>query len=187
VVAGAADQIMQAGAFAAQDEDAVAREIEAVVVRLAAFIEPYDPQIVALEFFESSDQVDDAGDAEMLGRAGAGLDGDRAKRGRAALGEDYAIDAGAIGHAKQGAKILRVFNAVEGEDQAAARVAGRCLEKVLNVEKFLWADNGNDTLMGCGSSHVGKLLAGFGAHSDAGLAALGNELLHAAVVPLAGH
>ena len=42
-VAGAADKIVETGAFAAENEDAVAGEIELVVVAGAAFVETDDP------------------------------------------------------------------------------------------------------------------------------------------------
>jgi len=54
----------------------------------------------------------------VLGCAGAGFDGDRAERGGAALGEQNAIDSGAVRHAQQGAEVLRVFHSVEGQEQA---------------------------------------------------------------------
>ena len=124
VVAGAADEVVEAGAFAAEDEDAVAGEVELVVVGLAALVETDDPDIALLEVFKSADEVDDAGDAEVLGCSGAGFYGDGAERGGAALGEDDAVDAGAVGYAEERAEILRVFNAVEGEEQAGAEVDG---------------------------------------------------------------
>ena len=121
MVAGAADEIVQTGALAAEDEDEIAGEVELVVVGCAAFVETDDPEIVALEIFEGADEVDDAGDAQMLGGAGAGLDGDGAQRGGAALGEDDAVDAGAIGDAQKSAEILRIFNAIESEQEASGR------------------------------------------------------------------
>jgi len=116
VVAGAADEVVQASAFAAEDEDAVAGEVELVVVGSAALVESYDPKVVAFEVFEGADEVDNAGNAQMLGCAGAGLDGYRAERSGPALGEDDAVDACAIGYAEERAEILRVFDAVESED-----------------------------------------------------------------------
>jgi hypothetical protein len=119
VVAGAADEVVEASAFASEDEHAVAGEVELVVVSGAALVESDGPYISLFEVFEGADEVDDAGDAEMLGSAGAGFDGDGAERGGAALGEDDAVYAGAVGYAEQSAKVLRVFDAVEGEEQAA--------------------------------------------------------------------
>ncbi len=49
MVAGAADEIVQPGAFAAQHDDKIAREIELVVVGCASFVEPDDPEIAALQ------------------------------------------------------------------------------------------------------------------------------------------
>jgi len=52
-----ADQIVQPRAFAAKDENAVAAEVELVVVGCAAFVESNDPEIPALQFFQSADEV----------------------------------------------------------------------------------------------------------------------------------
>ena len=73
VIAGAADEIVEARAFAAEDDDEIAGEVEPVVVGFAALVETDDPEVLALELFEGADEVDDAGDAEVLGCAGAGL------------------------------------------------------------------------------------------------------------------
>ena len=78
MVAGAADEVVEAGAFATEDEDAVAGEVELVVVGLAALVETDDPDVALLEVFEGAHEVDDAGNAEVLGGAGACLDGDGA-------------------------------------------------------------------------------------------------------------
>jgi hypothetical protein len=90
-----------------------------VVWGRAALVETHDPKVAALEFFERANEVDDTGDAEMLGCSGAGFDGGRAEWSGAALGEKHAVDARAISHAKESAKILGVFNAVEREDKAS--------------------------------------------------------------------
>jgi hypothetical protein len=152
VVAGFADEIVEACAFAAKDEDAVAGEVELVVVGQAALvlsrIQTDDPDVLALEVFEGADEVDDAGDAEVLGCAGAGFYGDRAQGGGTALGEDDAVDARAVGYAEQSAEVLGVFYAVEGEQQAAGTgLAGRG-EEVFDGEELLRADQGDYALMG---------------------------------------
>ena len=46
MVAGAADKIVQSGAFAAKHQNAVASEVELVVVRGAALVESNDPDIL---------------------------------------------------------------------------------------------------------------------------------------------
>ncbi len=120
MVAGAADEVVEAGSFAAQHQNAVAGEVEPVVVGSSAFIEADDPEILPFELFEGADEVDHAGDAEVFGGPGTGLDGDGAEGRGAALGEDHAIHAGAVGHTEQGAEILGIFDAIEGEEKACA-------------------------------------------------------------------
>ena len=113
MVAGAADEVVEACALAAEDENEVTGQVELVVVRGASFIETNDPEILTLELFKGAHEVDYSGYAQMLCRAGAGFDGDRAERGGTALGEDYTVYSGAIGNAKKSAEVLRIFNAVE--------------------------------------------------------------------------
>jgi hypothetical protein len=117
VVAGAADEIVQACAFTAEDEDAVAGEVEPVVVGCASFVETDDPKVLALEVFEGADQIDDFGDAEVLGGSGAGFDGHGAERGGATFGEDDAVNSCSVGDTQQGAEVLGIFDTVEGEDE----------------------------------------------------------------------
>ena len=88
---------MEAVAFAAHDENAIASEIELVVVHGAAFVQADDPDIAPLELFEGADEVDDAGDAEVLLCAGGGFGGNGAERRGAALGHHHAIDSGSVG------------------------------------------------------------------------------------------
>lgn len=191
VVAGAADQVMKTGSFAAENEDAIASEIEAVVVGLAALVEADNPEIAAFEIFEGANEVDDAGDAKMLGCAGAGLDRDGAEGSGTALGKDDAIDTGAVGHAQQCAQVLRVFYTVESEEQAGlAGGAGRGWERFVEIfdgKKFLGTDQGNYALVGRSCGELSQLLTGFGTNADTGLAASLDEMGKAVVVALAGH
>jgi len=80
MITGAADEVVEAGALAAEDDDAVAGEIELVEVSLAAFVETDDPDVLFFQLFEGADKVDDAGDAQVLGGSGAGFDGCRTQR-----------------------------------------------------------------------------------------------------------
>ena len=148
MIAGAAYEVVEPCAFAAEDEDAVAGEVELVVIGCATFVETDDPEIPALEIFESAHQIDDAGDAQMLCGAGTGLDGDRAKGRGAALGEHDAIDAGAVGYAEKSAEVLRIFNAVEGEQRRAKPgCCGIGREQIFNCERCLPMNEGDDPLM----------------------------------------
>ena len=74
MVASAAHEIVETRAFAAEDDDEIAGEIELVVCGHAAFVEPDDPEVAALELFEGANEVDDTGNAEVLGGSGTGFD-----------------------------------------------------------------------------------------------------------------
>src|ERR1700679_1936729 len=76
VVAGALDEVMEAGAFAAEDQADVLAEVEVGVVGGAAFVEAYDPDVVLLHGFEGASDVDDLGDANVLAGASGGFCGD---------------------------------------------------------------------------------------------------------------
>ena len=132
-----------------------------------------------------ADEVDDAGDAEMFGGAGAGFHGDGAKWCGAALGEDDAVDAGAVGDAEECAEVLWIFDAVEREKQAGLRWIGRG-EEVFDRKQFLRTDEGDDALVGGGSGEMRELVAGFLADADTGQFAIGDEAREAFVVALGG-
>ena len=187
MVAGAADEIVETGALAAEDNDEVAGEVKAVIVGLAAFVEPDDPEVAALEIFKGADEVDDAGDAEVLRGAGAGFDGHGTERCGTALGEEDAVNAGAIGDAEERAEVLRIFDAVEGEDKARRVGVGcRGREEVFKGEKLLRPDESDDALVGGSFRGNGEVFAGLLEDTYAGLAALGDEAFETGVAALAG-
>jgi len=187
VVAGATNKIVQASALAAEDDREIACEVELVVIGQASFVETDDPEVVALEFFESADEVDDAGDAKVLGCARAGFDDRGAEGCGAALGEDDTVNAGAVGDAEKCAEILRIFNAVEREDEAGCgRLARIGFEEVFDGEEFLRVDEGNDALVRGRFGGEGELLSGLLPNADSSLAALCDEALQAIVLALAG-
>ncbi len=151
-------------------------------------VETDNPEIPALELFQGAHQVDHAGDAQVLGRTGAGLDRHGAQGRGTALGEHHAIHPGAIGHAQQGAQVLRVLDAIQGQDEAsgAGRGGGRRVE-IFYGEKFLRFDQRHYALVSGRLGQQRKLLARLLAHSDPGLAADGDQPLQAVVLALAGH
>ena len=120
-VAGAADQVVQAGSFASEDDYGVRREVEVGVIAVAALVEAGAPEIALLERFQRADHIDDAGDAEMLGSPSGRFDGDGAEGGRTAFGEQDAVDTGGFRSAEERAEVLGVFDAVESEDEAGLR------------------------------------------------------------------
>jgi hypothetical protein len=125
MIAGAANEIVKAGALATKDEDAVAGEVELVVVGDASFVEADDPDVLLLQFLKGAHEVDDASDAQVLGCSGTGLDGHGAQRGGATLGQHNAVDSGSVGNAEKCAQILRIFYAVKREEEALLGWIGR--------------------------------------------------------------
>ena len=186
VVAGAADEVVQAVAFASEDDDGVGREVVLVVAGCAALVEADAPDVVLFELFQGADEVDDAGDADMLGGSGGGFDGDGAEGCGAALGDEDAVDAGCVGGTEERAEVLRVFDAVECEEQARGWIGIRAREQVFEVEEFAGADDGDDALMGGGVGEAGELFFGLEAETDAVLAAGVDDALEALVVTVTG-
>jgi hypothetical protein len=186
MVAGAAHEIVQTGAFAAKHDDKIAGEIELVVCGGAAFVETDDPEVPALELFEGANEIDDTGDAEVLRGSGTGFDGGRAEWSGAAFCEEDAVDTGTIGNAKKSAKVLRVFNTVKREQEASGGFAGRIgLEEILDSERFLRTNERDNALMCGGFRSDRELLARLLKDEDARVAALGDEAIEAFVVALA--
>lgn len=175
VIAGAANEIVQTGSFASEDNYRVGREVEAVVILGAALVEADDPEIVLFEGFQRTDEVDDACEAEVLGGSRGGFDGDSAEGGGAALGEKDAIDAGAFGGAEERAEVLGIFNAIEGEDETGGGAAARSREEVFEIEEVALADDGDDALVSGGLGEAAESVAGLGAKFHPGGAAEGGE------------
>jgi hypothetical protein len=185
VIAGAADEIMQPRAFAAQNEHTIAGEVELVVVGCTTLIEANNPNVLTLQLLKRTDEVDDTGDAQMFGGSCAGLHGNRAQGCRTPLREDDAVDAGSIGYAQQCAKILRIFDAIESEHQPGSAGPHR-RKNILDRQFFLRTYDRYDALMRWCSGKLRELLAGFLPNSHAGLAARSDEVGKSVVVAFAG-
>ena len=121
MVAGAAYQIMQPGALASEDKHAVPGQIESVIVGLASFVEPDDPDVLLLQLFKGTYEIDNTRNPEMLNGAGTGLHGYGTQWRRAPLSHDDSVYARSIGNAQQRAQVLRIFNTIEREEQARLR------------------------------------------------------------------
>ena len=153
VVAGFLDEVVEAGALAAEDEDAVGAEVEVGVVGSAALVEAEHPDVGLLHLLEGADEVGDAGDADVLGGAGGGFGDGGGDGRRAALGQEDAVDAGAVGGAEERAEVVGVLDAVEGEEEAVAGVVAEGLrgEEVFDGEEGALADEGDGSLVSVGA------------------------------------
>ena len=122
VVAGLFDEVVEAGSFSAQDEDAVGAEVEVHVIGGAALVEAEDPDVFLLELLEGADEVGDSGDADVLGGSGGGFGYGAGDGGGAAFWDNDAVDTGSVGGAEEGSEVVGVFDAVEGEEEAVLAV-----------------------------------------------------------------
>lgn len=180
MIAGAPHEVVQPCSFTSEHDYRIGPEIVAVVIGGAALVETDDPEVALLEGFKGADEVDDAGQAEVLGRAGRSFDGHGAERGRAALGEEDSIHAGTLGGTKKGAEVLRIFDAVEGKEQARFFA----FEQVFEVEEGALLHDGHHPLVRCGSGEPGEGIARLSAEGDSGCAGQGGDFREAMGVPL---
>jgi hypothetical protein len=133
--------------------------------------------------------VDDAGDADVLGGAGRGLNGNSAQGRGAALGKDDSIDAGSVRSAQEGAEVLGVFDTVECEEEAGgcdAIPSRRGGQEIFEIKDGLGANDRDDTLVTSILRKQGEVFAGLEAEAHAAVTAEINDSLKAFVVPFTG-
>ena len=168
MVAGSAGEAVEAFALASEDDDGVGGPVVGVVVHGAALVEADAPDILLLELFKCAHEVDDSGDAQVLGGTGGSLDGDGAERSRTPLGKEDAIDTSSVGGTKQRPEIMRVFDAIEGEQKTGGLIfAFRGSEQVFERKEFPLTHDGNHALMAGGFGHAGQLVTVLKTHANA--------------------
>ncbi len=96
-----------------------------------------DPEPFLFQKVDGLREVHDPGDRDVGGGAGRGLDHGGCHGGGAVPGDDHPSGAEAVSRPDQGAQILRVFDPVEQEDQAARKggmaVGGDGLEVCIGI------------------------------------------------------
>jgi RNA polymerase sigma-70 factor, ECF subfamily len=167
VVAGAANQIMEAGAFTSEDNYGVGREVVLVVILRASFVESDAPDVALFQRLKGPDHIHDSRDAQVLCRAGRRLYSDRAEGGRAAFRKQNPVYSSGLGGAQQGAQVLRVFDTVEREDQTSLGT----IEEVFETQKLALADDRHHSLMIGGARQPSQGFPGLLTRFDAGLPA----------------
>lgn len=185
VVAGLLDEVVEAGAFASEDEDAVGGEVEVGVVGGAALVETDDPDVGLLHLLEGADEVGYAGDADVFGGPGRRFGDCSGNGGAATLRKNNAVDSDPVGCAEDGTEIVGVFQAVEGEEEAMVAVSGGD-EEVFNGEECPFAKIGDDALMRLGLGNARELIAGFYRDADASGTSQGGEAIELCIATLAG-
>jgi hypothetical protein len=160
-VAGVTDEAVEAGAFAPDDDaDGLVGQLEGEQAGVGGAVEADGPDAGGLELFDSSGEVGDLGDGEVLEGSGGGLDGDGGEGGAAVAGEDQAVAAGGFGAAGEGAEVVRVFDAVEGEEEGGLPAGEGSGQELGQADGLDRGHDGEDALVGAA--------AGFGVDQGAG-------------------
>ena len=113
--------LVQAFAFAAEDKRGGGVVSDLIVDSGGAFVEAVDPEPGSLELFERLSHVDDASDGKIFECAGGSFGDGFSERRRAALGNDNGCSSGSMRGADDGSEIVRIFDAIEEDEQLRAR------------------------------------------------------------------
>ena len=169
---------------APEHDGAVHVVVKFVVALRAALVEADSPDIAFFQLVQRARDVGDARDRQMLRGPGGSFDHGARQPDGAAFGNDDAVGAGAVGGANQRAQVVRVFHAVEHDQEAVLAVA--LLQQRVHVGILLAAGDGDDALVGVGVGGAVKLLARQEADLHAAGAAVVDQALHPLVMALAG-
>ncbi len=184
-VAGLAHQVVQAVSFGAQYQRAIHVVVDFVVEAVAALVESHGPDIFLLELFNRAVDVGDLGHRHVLRRTCRRLRHRRIHSHGAALGNDDAIHTGGIGRAQNRAQVVRIFHAVEHDQERPLTTA--FLQQVFDVGIFLRRSNCDHSLVVAGRREAIQVRTRNGAHRHAQRAALADDLVHALIVAFARH
>jgi hypothetical protein len=171
-VARVADQAVEAGAFAADhDADGLVGELKGEQAGVGGAVETDAPDAGVAELLDGSGEVGDLGDGEVLEGAGGGLHGHGGQGGAAVAGEEQAVAAGGFGAAGQGAEVVGVLHAVEGEEEGGLAAGQGEGEELGQADGLDGGHDGEDALVGAAAGLGLDQGAGDGLDLDA--AALG--------------
>ncbi len=136
------------------------------------------PQASLLEVGESAGHVGDLGDRQVLGGAGGGLGRHRGDHGSAVARDDQAVGAGQVGRAGHGAEVVRILDAVEGDQE---RRTGSRGDQLVDVGVVVFAGDGDQPLVAGAGQRV-ELAVGPGLDGDSALAGRGGDVAASALV-----
>src|ERR1019366_3741317 len=111
------------------------------------------------------------------------LNGRARQSSGATLRDDDAVRAGCVGSANERAQVVRIFHAIEHNQETVLTVA--LLEQGVNVRVLFAAGDRYNALMSVGVGGAIELLARQEAHLHTAGAAVVNQALHPLVMPLA--
>jgi len=143
LVARLADERPEAPPLGAEDDADGAGVVERIPGFVPRAFGADKPEAPSLELVHGPDEVRHPGDEEVFEGPGRDRVDGPGEAGRAALGEDEAVDPGPFGAADDGAQVLGVLDLVEEDDKGLGRPAQDLLERSIALGR----DLGHDALV----------------------------------------
>ncbi len=181
MVTSPSHQIVKPRSLSSQHNHGIGLEVVAVVIHVTALVEADAPEVALLQGFQRANEINDAREAQVLGGASRGLNGDRAKRSRTSLGKHNAIDASSLGSPQKRAQILRILDAIEGQHQPGFRA----IKQVFDPQKIALPHNSHHPLVARRTSQASKRLARLFANLNPRSPAKVQDLIETARVAMA--
>jgi hypothetical protein len=152
-IAGSGDPRAQAFALASHHQHRRTLEIGIPSRRVGLSVGAPDPEASALGVGQPIGEIADVSYMKVLDRPSRGLAGRGGDGGGAALGDDDPAGAGELSGAADGAKVARVLDLIEGDDQG---VVGT--QQAAGIRIGIGIDFSDDTLVVGGSTEALQLL-----------------------------
>jgi hypothetical protein len=128
--------------------------------------------VLLFQKLERSNQIRNSRNSNVFRRSCRGFGYGRGYGGGSALGQNDAVDAGAIGGPEERSEVVGVFDTIEGEEEAILSGFAGCWlvrsEEVFDSEEFSFSNNGQYALVGISAGEPGELVPGLERYADAG-------------------
>ncbi len=167
------DVLMQAFAFATQDEDSGTCIVDAVVGRGAALVKAVYPEAPFPEPLQGLPDIGHAHDGQVFYGSGGSFGHRFGKPNGAALRDDDRGGAGCVRGSYDSAEIVRIFDAVEHDNQLGIR------GDIFQLPVRLIGAKGDDSLMNSALGSPVKRVARLEPNRDAGESGKVHDLLKA--------
>lgn len=159
-------------AFGAKDDSALGIEVSLIVGFFSTFVEAVDPVAGGLEFRKGLGDIRDANDRHMFEGTGGGFRNGFGDANGTAFRDDQRTCANCRGSAEDGTEIVRIFDAIEDDNQFV-------IKDVVEILVFLFGPEGENALMTGGAAGVAvERFSRFKAEGHLALAAEINDLLN---------
>jgi hypothetical protein len=171
---------VKAFAFGAHDDDGMIGPGDAIVGRVAALIQAIDKVAHVLEGAKGLIDIAGAHDRQVFESSGGCFGNGIGQAHGAPLGDDDRSGPGGMRGTDDSAKVMRVFHAVENNDESGSR------RYILKLRVLFGGSESDDSLMGAGAGQAVERVAFFETDGCAGLAGEIDDFLDASSAESAG-